>query len=85
LNEELEIFRKEYHFLEKKLLEETHELESLRKQYAKLTASLAKAEGKLPQIDMLKKRLSALDRQTKEADSLKEHEWKPPSSTRVLS
>lgn len=73
MNEELEIFRKEYHFLEKKLLEETHELESLRKQYAKLTASLAKAEGKLPQIDMLKKRLSALDRQTKEADSLKEH------------
>ncbi len=73
LNEDLEILRKEYHFLEKKLLEETHELESLRKQCAKLTASLAEAEGKLPEIDMLKKRLLVLERQTKEADSLKEH------------
>ena len=72
LNEDLEITRKEYHYLEKKLLEETHELESLRKLCAKLTKNLEEAEAKLPQIEILNKKLAASERKAEEADRLKE-------------
>ena len=69
---ELEESRKETHLLEKKLLEDTYELDGLRKTAADLAEALAASKAQLIEIPLLKKRIKETLTSEKHAVELRE-------------
>lgn len=72
LSHDLHEARQEYHELEAKLLRETHELGALRKKNSELERAVGAAQGQLPQIAILTKKLDASKKGEKQTSELKE-------------